>query len=88
MELWAIWGFWKYRTVMGYLFWCQKSPWVGGSPQVGCVRLRQGLKRRQKLAKSEQLSGRGRRGGRRKRKNPEAGDVALQGFRQTLEEAK
>lgn len=74
---------------MGYLFWCQRNPRLGGSPQAGCVRLRQGLKRRQKLAKSEQLSGRGRREGRRKRKkNPEAGDVALQGFGETLEEAK
>ena len=81
-------GFLECRTVMGYLFWCQRNPWAGGSPKAGCMRHRQGLRRRQKLAVSEQLSGRGRRGGRRERKNPEAGDVALQGFGETLQGAK
>lgn len=70
MELWAIWGSWKCRTVMGYLLWCQRGPWVGGIPQARCMRLRQGLRRRQKLAVSEQLSGRGGGVG-EKRKNTE-----------------
>lgn len=60
---------------------------MGGSPQAGYMRFRQGLKSKQKLAVSEQLNGRGRRGGRRE-KNTEAGDVALQGFGKPLEEAK
>lgn len=62
-------GFLEYGTVMGYLFWCLRDPWVGVSPQAGHMRLRQGLRRRQKLAVSEQLSGRGRRGGRREEKS-------------------
>lgn len=69
MELWTIWGTWKCRTVMGYQLWCQRGPLGGGSPQARCMRLRQGLRRRQKLAVSEHLSGRGRRGGRKEKKH-------------------
>lgn len=40
----------------------------GGIPQARCMRLRQGPRRRQKLAVSEHLSGKGRRGGRKEKK--------------------
>ena len=40
------------------------------------------------MAVSEQLSGGGRREGRRQLKNPDAGDVALQGFGETRQGSK
>ena len=64
-----------------------KGPIGWGSPQAGRLRPKQGLRRRQKLAASEQLNeGGGGEGG--EGRNTEVGDVALQGFGVTLEEAK